>query len=203
MSKVLTIMFFSVLFVGNVSAATYDISGLFTLYGPDNSTVSDGSVTGVYDDVSGAMNLGGNTALVGAWSASGIIIIPPVPHTSGTYDMTSPEGVITGIEVGAGQWFGPMFFNWGGNTNIDAAHVWDATNNPDNSISLSSTDVISDFFPTGSGAPGHPSISGPTVGFTYSVDLLLTPAAVPVPAAVWLFGSGFIVLFGAARRKKA
>ena len=38
MSKVLTFIFFSVIFVGNASAVTYDISGLFTFYGPDNST---------------------------------------------------------------------------------------------------------------------------------------------------------------------
>jgi len=189
-------MFCSVFFVGNVSAATYDISGLFTFYAPDNSTVSDGSVTGVYDDVSGAMNLAGNAWFVDDWTASGNIIT-----TAGTYDMTSPEAVITGIEVGAGQWFGPLLFNWGLNTNIDAAHVWDVTTNPDNSISLISTDVISDFFPAGSGAPGHPSISGPTVGFTYTVNLLLTPTAVPVPAAVWLFGSGLIGLIGLVRRK--
>ena len=30
-----------------------------------------------------------------------------------------------------------------------------------------------------------------------------TPAVIPVPAAVWLFGSGLIGLIGAARRKKA
>ena len=29
-----------------------------------------------------------------------------------------------------------------------------------------------------------------------------TPAAVPVPAAVWLFGSGLLGLVGIARRKK-
>ena len=164
MSKVLTIMFFSVLFVGNVSAATYDITGLFTFYGPDNSTASSGFATGVFDDVSGAMDLSGYIDLFGGdWTAGGNIITTP-----GTYDMTYPEGITTGIEVGAGQWFGPLLFNWGVNTNIDAAHVWDVTNNPDNSISLFSTDVISDFFPTGSGAPGHPSISGPTVLFTYN-----------------------------------
>ena len=34
-----------------------------------------------------------------------------------------------------------------------------------------------------------------------SYTLLLTPTAVPVPAAVWLFGSGLIGLIGMARRK--
>ena len=186
----------SVFFIGNVSAATYDVTGLFTFYDSTNSAARNSSATGTYDDVSGAMDLSGYVDFFGVWSASGNIITTP-----GTYDMTHPEGIITGIEVGAGHWFGPLFFNWGVNTNIDAVHVWDTTYNLDNSISLFSTDVISDIFPTGSGAPGHPSMSGPTVGFTYSVDLLLTPTTVPVPAAVWLFGSGLIGLMGLARRK--
>jgi hypothetical protein len=29
----------------------------------------------------------------------------------------------------------------------------------------------------------------------------MTPSAVPVPAAVWLFGSGLLGLIGVARRK--
>ena len=32
--------------------------------------------------------------------------------------------------------------------------------------------------------------------------LLLTPTTVPVPAAVWLFGSGLVGLIGVARRKR-
>ena len=40
-------------------------------------------------------------------------------------------------------------------------------------------------------------INEPDVDYT----LLLTPTTVPVPAAVWLFGSGLIGLIGIARRK--
>ena len=38
-------------------------------------------------------------------------------------------------------------------------------------------------------------------GFELAADL--SPVVVPVPAAVWLFGSGLIGLVGVARRKKA
>lgn len=38
---------------------------------------------------------------------------------------------------------------------------------------------------------------------TTSVIVSVTPSAVPVPAAVWLFGSGLLGLIGVARRKKA
>jgi len=45
--------------------------------------------------------------------------------------------------------------------------------------------------------------SGPFLGFFYTLRLEGTVAAVPVPAAVWLFGSGLIGLAGVARRRKA
>lgn len=49
-----------------------------------------------------------------------------------------------------------------------------------------------------------PGIGQPTEGYSYSLDYTLTytVAAVPVPAAVWLFGSGLLGLVGIARRKK-
>ncbi len=102
--------------------------------------------------------------------------------------------------MGEGQWFGHLLFAWGVALDTDLVLVWDVTHQVDGSIELVSTDVISDLYPTGSWAPGHPAIDGSTVSFTYSFDLLLTP--VPVPAAVWLFGSGLIGLIGVARRKK-
>ena len=40
-------------------------------------------------------------------------------------------------------------------------------------------------------------------GFQYELNLTGTISAVPVPAAVWLFGSGLLGLAGMARRKKA
>lgn len=38
--------------------------------------------------------------------------------------------------------------------------------------------------------------------FLYSVDDITYASAVPVPAAVWLFGSGLIVMFGRLRNKR-
>ena len=81
--------------------------------------------------------------------------------------------------------------------------VWNTVYNLDSSISLFSTDVISDLYPVGSGTPGHPSLTGATNGFTYNYDLLLTPTAIPVPAAAWLFCSGLIGLVGVAKRNNS
>jgi len=49
------------------------------------------------------------------------------------------------------------------------------------------------------------AISGPFAGFNagFNATLAPTPKAVPVPAAVWLFGTGLMGLVGVARRKKS
>jgi len=52
---------------------------------------------------------------------------------------------------------------------------------------------------------GTPMIDGPFYGFNANFDmstLHLDSVEVPVPAAVWLFGSGLLGLVGIARRKK-
>ncbi len=54
---------------------------------------------------------------------------------------------------------------------------------------------------------GSPMIAGPFVGFNANFDVLsmtvTNVTAIPVPAAVWLLGSGLLGLVGVARRKKA
>jgi hypothetical protein len=68
----------------------------------------------------------------------------------------------------------------------------------------------------GSTIPGHlplsytPALIGldynasdDEVGFAFTTTDTLTESSVPIPAAVWLIGSGLIGLIGIARRKKA
>ena len=62
------------------------------------------------------------------------------------------------------------------------------TNNGVNDVDL--TDVIISNF-AGTALPSN------------IATVTITPSAVPVPAAIWLFGSGLIGLAGIARRKKA
>lgn len=57
----------------------------------------------------------------------------------------------------------------------------------------------------GDGISGIPMpAGGPFAGFNanFNANLIPTPKAVPVPAAVWLFGSGLLGLVGVARRRK-
>jgi len=62
---------------------------------------------------------------------------------------------------------------------------------------------------TDDGIGGSPMKAGPFPGFNANfdiasihVDAITSAPAVPVPAAVWLFGSGLLGLVGVARRKK-
>lgn len=45
--------------------------------------------------------------------------------------------------------------------------------------------------------------SGPKAGFIARIELSGTASPVPLPAAVWLFGSGLLGLIGIARKKAA
>lgn len=57
------------------------------------------------------------------------------------------------------------------------------------------------------GIGGIPLTSGPFKDFSPNIDVtsmtVISVSTVPVPAAVWLFGSGLIGLFGFARRRKS
>ena len=51
---------------------------------------------------------------------------------------------------------------------------------------------------------GNPWASdGSPIGPTFTTNGSITVSSVPIPAAAWLFGSGFVGLIGIARRKKA
>jgi hypothetical protein len=61
------------------------------------------------------------------------------------------------------------------------------------------------------GIGGSPMLSGPFPGYNANFDVdtititgltIVDPEPVPLPAAVWLFGSGLLGLLGIARRKK-
>ncbi len=69
--------------------------------------------------------------------------------------------------------------------------------------------TLGDVFPlVDDGISGSPSTTAPITGFHFGFDFTLMTSTgvvyppVPIPAAVWLFGSGFLGLIGVARRHR-
>ena len=55
----------------------------------------------------------------------------------------------------------------------------------------------------GDGVMGVPmAVGGPLTGFNANFNASLAAVPLPVPAAVWLFGSGLLGLVGVAHRRK-
>lgn len=62
----------------------------------------------------------------------------------------------------------------------------------------------SSWFIVDDGIGGSPMMSGPYYGFSVNIDItdMTVTSVVPVPAAVWLFGSGLLALVGFLRVQK-
>ena len=123
------------------------------------------------------------------WTTHDGVILDEGMHTIDTI-----QGGIYDITVGTGQVGGHILFNWGATVDIDVINVWDVST-VGGVTTYTSTDI------DGDGIAGIGMIDGAFPGF--SANFNLTTSAVPVPAAVWLFGSGLLGLVGVARRKAA
>jgi len=186
--------------IGAAQAAPVAWTGTFAMFDPtgaqlDANDAAPGmvaNVTGTIDTVAGTFTLASTDTFFGLlWSTSGGTLLPsPGTYTHSTVDPAPAVsgGSYTGITVGAGQLGGTIDFAWGATTGIDVVMVWDVVGN-----TYTSTDW------DGDGILGAGMIDGPFPGFSANFNM----TTVPVPAAVWLFGSGLMGLVGVARRKKA
>ena len=176
-----------------VATADTMTSGVFDMYNIAGGLMnSDATITGSIDTGAGTWAVASAATFFGAlWSAHNGTTFGP-----GTYNIdTLGGGSYTNIVVGAGQVGGHILFDWNGTTDIDVVNVWDVAGD-----TYTSTDVVADQAGT-DGILGLKMIDGAFVGSSANFDFV-APAAVPVPAAVWLFGSGLLGLVGVARRKK-
>ncbi|MFC1589229.1 VPLPA-CTERM sorting domain-containing protein [Pseudomonadota bacterium] len=177
----------------SVASAATMTSATFTML-----DATGGYVGGAADVVGaiggGTWSVASGTAFFGQnWTAHSGTTFGP-----GTYSIATIEGgTFTGITVGAGQVGGHILFNWGVVADIDVVNVWDVAGDV-----YTSTDVLNGSPAAGDGVLGLGMIDGAFAGFNANFDFV-APAAVPVPAAVWLFGSGLLGLVGVARRKKS
>jgi hypothetical protein len=206
-----------------VSATTFDIgsmnitSGTFELHDSSGVPVinTDNGLS-----VSPFTVIGGNTNLVGGYIGDGGAGTDTIAslsffgaianmHTAASNlgDTNSPAGTITGGPVPSGS-----LDNVSNTINIDLSSWFMNWNNNDIHTGTGKTDGVTSAFATGAWDPvtGTYTLSwqsltdsGPKAGFTALIELSGTASPVPLPAAIWLFGSGLLGLFGISRRKKA
>ena len=177
-------------------------SGEFCMFDSTGAAVSDFSWGTVCDEAvvgsigAGTWNVSSTNTFFGAnWTTHSGTTFGP-----GTYSFDTIEGgVYTGVVVGAGQVGGHILFNWGAVADIDVINVWDIGTDINGMTTYTSTDVTATNPVGPDGILGLSMIDGAFAGFNANFNL----TAVPVPAAVWLFGSGLLGLVGVARRRKA
>ena len=126
----------------------------------------------------------------GAWANNATKSTGAV-SSQGFYDYDAEIAGMTSGQVAVG-----LFFNWFGNNDIAVLEIFDCTTGPDvclgNGVPMANG-------PFGSGnADGTPDGTGSIAIFSGTG----TATVVPVPAAVWLMGSGLLGLVGVARRRK-
>ena len=179
----------------SVAGAATMTSGTFTMMDGTGATINtDTAVTG--DIGAGAWSVSSTNTFFGAiWTAHSGTTFGPGTYTFDASNAQDGSAMITGVTVGAGQVGGHILFNWGATADIDVVNVWDVAGDV-----YTSSDVVSGAFPTGDGIRGLGMVDGPFLTYHANFDFV---APVPVPAAVWLFGSGLLGLVGVARRKKS
>jgi len=161
------------------------------------------------------------------WTAHDLQIFGPGSYS---FDTTvanggaNSEAGTMSMTVGANQIGAHMLFDWSGNLSIDVVNVWDISSvfgSACNSVNAYSANCLWVGTPNPSGNTGTTvwgfastdnnadgtmgvpmATGGPFAGNNANFNLKGTLAVVPVPAAVWLFGSGLLGLVGIARRKK-
>ena len=183
----------------------YNFLGTFTMYTPSGAVQGGYSPNDPYVTGSMTMDLG-----TGTGSAT---LQPSVTFTSGFWTTHS----IALATTGTGTVHADMMIDWmdngpGANIGVDGplpvtAEFGMTPTAPcsgmgcytvGNTFTLTTLDG-----PDNYGVPGNPMTSGPFQGFNAAFNGTLTvTSVVPVPAAVWLFGSGLLGLAGTVLRRK-
>jgi hypothetical protein len=184
----------------------FNYNGTFTMYTPSGAVQGSGSPPFPPPNdpaLSGTMTMDFNPTV-----GSGTAVITPSITFSG-YWWTAHN--ITLQATGPGTVHAQMLFDWATNANILVDVDFSMTpvvcqNFPNCGMTVGDSFSIATLDSNSDGVPGIPMTGGPFQGFNASFGgtaVVSSVSAVPIPAAVWLFGSGLLGLVGVARRKKS
>ena len=172
---------------GSVQAASFDMTFMdfpgstnSTVVGTVDTTAGTGTFTSGATPFfghawTGTVTAGFETAGAGSWNYT----MGTGASATGTYNFT----------LAAGQVAMGILFDWNTSSGIPVLNIMNADG--------SGVDI------DGDGTLGTTMAAGPFAGSPVGFAGQAQVSAVPVPAAVWLFGSGLMGLVGVARRRKA
>jgi hypothetical protein len=129
-----------------------------------------------------------------------------VGSTSATVTTFNPVGRLGGIDQGTNSFFGPNPWNYGSfTTGSQTGPSGTLSGTAVTNIGDVNGDGIDDYTATFVsntlvGEEWGPGFSGTPYTEVWQMEILSAP--IPVPAAVWLMGSGLVGLVGVARRKR-
>lgn len=159
-----------------------------------NDTV-EGSIN--FDTGTGSINSGTTPFFGNDWNAT----VVETWNTPGTYNFADSSTYSYDFVLAENQYAAGLMFNWSVNNDIPVLAAFDCTGG------TTCTAMDAD----GDGLPGTAMDTLPFQGQTpaFSGQIVDTgggnggtpPPAVPIPAAVWLFGSGLLGLVGVGRKK--
>ena len=178
---------------GTPASLVWDIAGLQTAIdaGLTNGEVVSGigsapAIDGTY--VGTGIHVSTHT-VVGPGGLDGYLELGPSPIATTTWNTSLAPGCTLGVD-------GNYIDNTGGGCmGVNPSGVLP--------LVLDTAPNTFDSTPGNQGIGGSPMLDGPFQGSNFNVNVTsLTVTAVPVPAAVWLFGSGLLGLMGMARRRR-
>ncbi len=167
--------------------------------GTGSAVNTDTAISGWVDETAGTWGVSSTNTFFGAlWTASNGTLVSgagdySLDTATGVISLAAPDTVGTQdaamhFTIGSGQIAGIIDFAWGTTTGIRVIDVWNI--NADGSL-------------TTVAVPGMENGPFPNYNAAFEFTGAGLVSAVPVPAAVWLFGSGLLGLVGVARRKKS
>ena len=197
---------------GGLDTPTNTLTGLFfDLNGSPTLTTVSATVAGGSSVIQAGTCVPGPcvgaTDMSGEWGYSGSQDFSFTGGPSAGYGIASPGYLTTGLSENIGN-----FNNGGAGPNLDDPTSLDGINfgivssagtyNPNGG--LASDPLVQDSIVfVLSGASGLTMADVSNVSFQYGTSFGEPIVTVPVPTAVWLFGSGLLGLVGVARRRKS